>query len=253
LDLLQTVKKIFMNYKKNYLFPFLIIEILLLITSGCVKKDPETKIAQVLLVPLSPNATPCDFSINGTIYATTVGYSTTTGTIRYTLPYYTIEPKSGSMVAYNVTGSPTKFASVTKDLQDDNVYSTFFIDSVSKGKAVIVTDDLSDPTPGKVKIRFFHFSPNVPAVDVVIQGTTSKLFANRSFNDQVANTANEKFIEIDPGNYAFLFNVTATGATAYTTSSQTFLPDRIYTIAARGFAGGAGSQALGAWVYPNKP
>jgi Domain of unknown function (DUF4397) len=238
--------------KKKYLFPLLIIGTLPLINS-CVKKDPESKIAQLLLVPLSPNATPCDFSINGTLYATTIGYSTTAGTIRYTLPYYTIEPKAGSTIAYNVTGSPTPFATVTKDLQEDNVYSTFLIDSVSKAKAIIVTDDLSDPAPGKVKIRFFHFSPNAPAVDVVIQGTTNKLFANRSFNDQVANTVNEKFIEIDPGNYTFLFNIAATGITAYTTSSQTLLPDRIYTIAARGFVGGAGSQALGGWVYPNKP
>jgi Domain of unknown function (DUF4397) len=242
-----------MNNKKKYLPLLLIIGTLLLLNSSCVKKDPESKIAQVLLVPLSPNATPCDFSINGVLYATTIGYSTTAGTIRYTLPYYTIEPKASSAIVYNITGLPTPFATVTKDLQEDNVYSTFLIDSVSKAKAVIVTDDLSDPTPGKVKIRFFHFSPNAPAVDVVIQGTTNKLFANRSFNDQVANTANENFIEIDPGNYTFLFNLVSTGATAYTTSSQTLLPDRIYTIAARGFVGGAGSQALGAWVYPNKP
>lgn len=243
-----------MKHKKNYLVAIIgITSLLLLFVTGCVKKDPESRITQVLLVPLSPNATPCDFSINGTLYATTIGYSTTTGTVRYTLPYYTIEPKAGSTIAYNISGFPTPFATITKDLQEDNVYSTFLIDSVSKVKAVIVTDDLSEPTPGKAKIRFFHFSPNAPAVDVVIQGTTTKLFANRSFNDQVANTANEKFIEIDPGNYTFLFNVAATGATAYTASSQTLLPDRIYTIAARGFVGGAGSQALGAWVYPNKP
>jgi Domain of unknown function (DUF4397) len=242
-----------MNYKKIHLRNFIAFSVLLLHLFGCVKKDPESKIAQVLLVPLSPNATPCDFSINGTLYATTIGYSTTTGTIRYTLPYYTIEPKAGSTIAYNITGLPTPFATVKKDLQEDNVYSTFLIDSVSKAKAVIVTDDLSDPTPGKVKIRFFHFSSNAPAVDVVIQGTSNKLFASRSFNDQIQNIDNEKFIEIDPGNYTFLFNVAATGATAYTTSSQTLLPDRIYTIAARGFLGGSGTQALGAWVYPNKP
>lgn len=221
--------------------------------SGCIKKDPESQIAQVLLVPLSPNATAVDFSINGTLYATTVNYSTTTGTVRYTLPYYTIEPKSGAVVAYNFTGQPSVMASVTKDMSEDKVYSTFLIDSVSKAKAVIVNDDLSDPTPGKVKIRFFHFSANTVPLDVVIQGTTSKLFANRSFNDQGTNAAAEKFIEIDPGTYTFLFNNAGTGANVYTTSAQSLLPDRIYTIAARGFTGGTGTQAIGAWVYPNKP
>ena len=234
---------------------------MLLTISGCLKKDPESSIAQVLLVPLTPNIVPAatatpliltDFSINGTLYATSVGYSSTTGTVRYTFPYYTIEPKAGSTIAYNVTGTPNKYASVSKDLEADKVYSTFMIDTIGKIKAVIVTDDLTDPTPGKVKIRFFHFSTNAPTLDVIIQGTTNKLFANRSFNDQVANTAYESFIEIDPGTYTFLFNNASTGATVYTTSAQLLFPDRIYTIAVRGVVGNVTSP-IGAWVYPNKP
>jgi len=238
--------------KKNYIKIFTVSS-LLFILSGCIEKDPITKITQVLLVPLSPNATACDFSINGTLYATTVGYSTTAGTIRYTFPYYTVEPKAGSVIAYNLTGATTQFASVTKDLGEDKAYSTFLIDSVNKAKAVIVNDDLNDPTPGKIKIRFFHFSPNTVPLNVIIQGTTTNLFANRSFNDQVSNVLAEKFIEIDPGTYTFLFTNAATGTTVYTTSAQSLLPDRIYTIAARGFTGGAGALGIGAWVYPNKP
>ena len=234
---------------------------MLLTISGCLKKDPESSIAQVLLVPLTPNIVPAttttpaistDFSINGILYATSVGYSSTAGTVRYTFPYYTIEPKAGSTIAYNVTGTPNKYASVSKDLEADKVYSTFMIDTIGKIKAVIVTDDLTDPTPGKVKIRFFHFSTNAPTLDVIIQGTTNKLFANRSFNDQVANTAYESFIEIDPGTYTFLFNNASTGATVYTTSAQLLFPDRIYTIAVRGVVGNVTSP-IGAWVYPNKP
>ncbi len=220
---------------------------------SCVKKDPISTISQVLLVPLSPNATAVDFSINGNIVATAVGYSTTVGTVRYTLPYYTIQPKGASTIAYNDNGFSTAKASVTKDLLDDNVYSTFLIDSASNIKAVIVDDDLSEGTPGKVKIRFFHFSPNTVPIDVVIQGNPTKVFSARSFNDQANNKTYEKFIEIEPGTYTFLFNNATTGATLYTTSAQILLTDRIYTIAARGFTGGAGSQALGAWVYPNKP
>ena len=248
----------------NKINPFLTIfffSSVLITVSGCIKKDPESSITQVLLVPLSPNlvpiatATPAistDFSINGALYATSVGYNTTAGTVRYTLPYYTLEPKTSSTITYNVTGTPNKYASVTKDLEENKVYSTFMIDSINKVKAVIVTDDLSDPSPGKVKIRFFHFSPNTPTIDILIQGGTNKLFANRSFNDQVANIAYESFIEIDPGTYTFLFNNTSTGANVYTTSAQSLLPDRIYTIAARGVVGNITSP-IGAWVYPNKP
>jgi Domain of unknown function (DUF4397) len=224
-----------------------------LFLTSCVKKEPISTIAQVLLVPLSPNATAVDFSINGNIVATGVGYSTTVGTVRYTLPYYTIEPKAGSTIAYNNNGYPTAKASVTKDLQDENVYSTFLIDSATKIKAVIVNDDLTAPTPGKVKIRFFHFSPNTLPLDVVIQGTTTKLFTARSFNDQALNTSFESFIEIEPGTYTLQFNNAGTGATLYTVPAQILLTDRIYTLAARGFTGGAGNLALSGWIYPNKP
>ena len=252
-QLLLTDKKRIMSNIKNYLFTLFAFSSLLLTLSSCLKKDPESRITQVLLVPLSPNATPCDFSINSTIYATTVGYSTTTGTIRYTFPYYTIEPKAASNIAYNVTGTPAKFASVIKDLEEDKVYSTFLIDSIGKAKAVIVTDDLTDPAPGKVKLRFFHFSPNTVPLDVVIMGTTGNLFTGRTFNDQAITADKERFIEIDAGTYTFLFNNASTGATVYTTSAQSLLPDRIYTLAVRGFTGGTGTQAIGAWVYPNKP
>lgn len=246
--------------KRTSLLTIIFCGCLLLTFSGCVKKDPESSITQVLLVPLSPNTVPattralisCDFSINGNLYATQVGYNTTAGTVRYTLPYYTLEPKAGSIIAYNVAGKPNNYGSVTKDLEEDKVYSSFLIDTIGSTKAVIVNDNLDDPTPGKVKIRFFHFSPNAPALDVVIQGTTAKLFANRVYNDQAANAAYESFIEIAPGTYTFLFNNATTGAIEYTTSAQILLPDRIYTMAARGVKGNVTSP-LGAWVYPNKP
>ncbi|MEJ7627878.1 MAG: DUF4397 domain-containing protein [Ferruginibacter sp.] len=239
--------------KIKYFITLLISGCLLFSISGCLKKDPQASIAQVLLVPLSPNSSPVDFSVNGVLFATTVGYSTTVGTVRYTLPYYTIEPKGTTTISYNLTGTTTSIASVTRNIEADKVYSTFLIDSVHEAKAVIVNDNLSDPTSGKVKIRFFHFSGNTSPVDVVVTGSTSKLFVNRSFNDQVSSPVYENFIEMDPGTYTFSFINTTTGATVYTTTSQVLIPDRIYTLAIRGFTGGTTTQSVGAWVYPNKP
>ena len=50
---------------KKHLSPIFLVLSLTFLGLGCVKKDAESKIAQVLLVPLSPNATAVDFSING--------------------------------------------------------------------------------------------------------------------------------------------------------------------------------------------
>ncbi len=219
---------------------------------SCIKKDPISRITQVLMVPLSPDALAVDFSINNTLFATTVGYSSTTGTVTYTLPYYTITPGTTS-VKYNLTGTPNAYASNTAETMEDEAYSTFLIDSAKRAKLAWVYDDLTEPTPGKVKIRFFHFSPNAPAVDVVAVSTGAKWFANRTFNDQDGKAELQSFIEVDPGVYTFAFRLANTTTAAYTTSNITLLPDRIYTLAARGSVGGAGNKALGAWVYPNRP
>ena len=97
------------------------------------------------------------------------------------------------------------------------------------------------------------FKINAEIKPAVPPPTTTKLFTGRSFNDQTVNTSFQNFIELDPGTYTFLFNNATTGATVYTTSAQVLLTDRIYTLAVRGFTGGAGTQAIGAWVYPNLP
>jgi len=229
--------------------------------TGCVKKDPESRIAQVLMVPLIPNlvpiasATPAisvDFSINGVLQATSVGYSTTAGTLRYAFPYFTVTPRDNSVIAYNLTGTQNVIASVTTDLKENQVYSSFLIDSIQKAKAVIVKDDLNPPSAGRVKIRFFHFSPNALALDVLVQGTSNKMFTNRSFNDQFSSPFYQNFIEMDAGTYTFVFLNAATGATVYTTSAQVLLPDRIYTLEARGVVGNVTSP-IGAFVYANKP
>ena len=245
-----------MKFKRKYILTrvaAILFAVVLINISGCVKKDPIGRITQVLFVPLSPNTSSVDFSVNGNLFATTVPYSTTTGTLRYAFPYYTMEPKNGSIISYNITGTNTPYASVTKDLEENKVYSTFLIDSLVRIKAVVVNDNLTAPTLGKVKIRFFHFSVNTSALDVVNSATSTNMFSNRSFNDQASNPSYENFIEIDPGNYTFIFKNITTGAVIYTTTAQALLTDRIYTLAIRGFNGGTGTQAIGGFVYANKP
>lgn len=231
---------------------FLLVASTLFTTLSCIKKDPLMRIAQVLFVPLSPDAPAVDFSLNKKAVATTINYSATVGTASYNFPYFTTTPGTNSL-SFNVSGSATNsLAAVSNEIEEDKAYSAFLIDSVKRAKLAFVKDNLDEPTPGKVKIRFFHFSTNAPAVDVTLGATGPVLFANRSFNDQEGNDAKQEFIEIDPGIYNFVFKLTGTNTAAYTTSSLNLLPDRIYTLAARGFVGGATNRALGAWFYANK-
>jgi hypothetical protein len=230
------------------------ITVCALALSSCVKKDPLARLTQVLLVPLSPNAAPINFSVNGDVKATQVNYSSTVGTVRYTLPYYTLEPKAASTISYNVQTTNAPFASITADLNDDKVYSTFLIDSASKAKAIIVNDDLTEPNAGYVKLRFFNFCPNDSAVNVfLVGGSTTPIWSNRAFETQATATARENFLELPAGTYSFEIRNATSNTLKTTISSQVYLPERIYTLAARGFVGGTGNQAISGWLYPNKP
>lgn len=242
-----------MKIIRKSIYIFIVTFTVMLLLQGCVKKEPESTLTQVFFAPLVPNAPLVNFSLNGELRATQVGYSTTVGTVRYTLPYFSMEAKTGVNITYNNQTTNTPIASITQDLGDEKAYSTFLIDSFSKARMVIVNDNLNLPTPGFVKVRFFHFSPNAPTVNVNILGSTTNLWSNRSLETQATASANEAFIEIPAGNYSFEIRLASSGAVAYTIPVQNLLTDRIYTIAARGFVGGVGSQALGAWVYPNLP
>ena len=91
-----------------------------IITTGvsCVKKDPLMRMTQILMVPLSPDAANVDFSLNDNVVATSVGFSTTVGTVTYTLPYYTLTPGT-TEIAYNISGSATSYAALTTAADDD--------------------------------------------------------------------------------------------------------------------------------------
>ncbi len=218
---------------------------------ACVDKDEIASYAQINFVPLAPDMNPVDFMIGDNKVATQVGYSSTVGTTRYTLPYFITEPGQKN-IRFTLPGTTNNISSVSKYIEDNQAYSAFLIDSNQFVKTAIVNDNVLDPTPGKVKLRFFHFSPNAPAMDVFITETNSTLFTNRSFNDQANNTSLAQFIEVPPGNYTMQLRTVGTTTVLATIATQNLLPDRIYTIAARGNVGGATFKALSGWVYNNK-
>lgn len=76
------------------------------------------------------------------------------------------------------TGTTNYVIDATVNLDINKPYSVFAIDSVSKIYAAVVSDDLTAPASGKAHVRFFHFSANAPAVDIVVTGGPL-IFSNR--------------------------------------------------------------------------
>jgi hypothetical protein len=110
----------------------------------------------------------------------------------------------------------------------------------------VITDDLTAPASGKAHVRFVHLSPNAPAVDIAVDGG-SVVFADYSFKEYSA------FTPLDAGSYDLEVRAAGTSTVALDLDPITLQAGKIYTVFAKGFLGGTGTQALGAEIIVNNP
>jgi hypothetical protein len=137
------------------------------------------------------------------------------------------------------------------DVAANKNYSIFAVDSVSKISPLVVEDNLTAPASGQAHIRFFHLSPNAPAVDIVNIANGGKLFSNRSFN-KTATATDAAFTPVPAGTYNLSVRTTS-GAEVLPLPGIVLEAGKIYTVYANGFAGAsAGAAPLSAKIIVNK-
>lgn len=211
---------------------------------SCDKDDENGKPpkSMVMVVHASPNAPNVDVRINDKVALTNVPYPNNSS--------YT-EVKSGSTnFKVSPTGTTNYVIDASVPLEPNKNYTVFAIDSVNKIKAAVVADDLPTPASGKTHIRFFHFSPNAPAVDIAVSDGTV-LFSNRRFNDQSTTSTYAAFTPVNAGTYNLEVRAAGTNTVVLNLPNITLTAGKIYTVFARGFLGGSGAQALGAQIIVN--
>ncbi|MDO9376225.1 MAG: DUF4397 domain-containing protein [Bacteroidota bacterium] len=215
-----------------------------LFLASCDKDDDNTTPAQakVMVVHASPDGPAVDVRVNNSVALSGVTYPSNS-------PYSGVTAGNTNFKV-SPAGTTTYVIDANVTLEPEKNYSVFAIDSVSKIKAAVVTDDLTAPATGKSHVRFLHFSPNAPAVDIAVTGG-SVVFPNRSFNDQGTNTAAIGFTPLDAGNYNLEVRLAGTNTVVLAVPNVALAAGKIYTVFAKGFVGGTGAQALGAQVIVN--
>ncbi len=146
---------------------------------------------------------------------------------------------------FNVTQTNVTVFSEKKSLDNNLYYSFFLVDSAIKKAHVFFEDDLSDPLPGKAKIRCLHLAPNVSAMDVAVVGG-NVVFPNRTYR------AIGGFINLNPGAYSLVIRPTGTPNVKYTIPTFTLEEGKIYTLIIKGFDTVFGTQAFSTSLYQNK-
>ncbi|CAN5469490.1 hypothetical protein BH10BAC2_BH10BAC2_23810 [soil metagenome] len=205
---------------------------------SCNDKNDNTTppIASFGIVHASPDAGNVDAYVGGSIAAQNFMYGSDTGYFAVTPGTYTLQVAP--------TGTSNFVVNTNISLAPGLTYSIFAIDSLSSIQAAVVQDDFITPPTDSVRVRFLHFSPDAPAVDVTVAGG-STWFSNRTFNDQSANASYQAFTTIKAGTYNLEVKAAGTPTVVLPIPSITLEGGKVYTLYAKGFLAGTGTQALG--------
>ena len=236
---------------------------------------PSALSAKVLFVNAAPDAPALNFFLNNLPAGT--GVATGASTTYNTAPVGSVQLK-GKAATGNIGGllggadllfragatNNTNFTAVTA-----TNYTFFVTDTLNRAKPTTlgatdpgglrflsVTDNLAAPAQGNTHVRFFHLSPNAPAVWVNILDGTKVItsFANRAYRGissgagaTLVNFAN--FTPILAGEYTVEVRTgSATGPIALSIPKVNLGNGKIYTLFAKGLVRGTGDKALGAGV-----
>lgn len=221
--------------------------VLLLLSSfivvGCSDDDnpttPQTKSANanVNVVHASPDAPGVDLLVDNAVAGTNLTFPKNTGYL---------EVSEGTRnIKVNVTGTSTTVIEANLDLTADKYYSVFAVDAVANLAPLVIEDDLTPPASGTAHVRFIHLSPDAPAVDITLTDGTV-VFGNIKFKEYT------NFTPLPAGSYDLQVRLTGTDTKVLDLPGISIMDGNIYTVFAKGFVAGTGSQALGAQIIVDK-
>lgn len=202
-----------------------------------VDLTPATPMSNVMVVHASPDAPGVDLLLDGAkVNTTPLEFPNNTG-------YLQVDAGDRN-VKVNVAGTASTVIDATLNYAADQYYTVFAVDSVSNISAIRLDDDLAAPAPGNAHVRFVHLSPNAPAVDITLTSGTV-VFGNKAFKEFTP------FTPLPAGSYDLQVRLTGSSTVVLDLPGIALQDGKIYTVFAKGFVGGTGSQALGAEIIIN--
>jgi len=147
-------------------------------------------------------------------------------------------------IKVNPSMSSTSVIDADVTFMSDMYYSVFAVNDVANIEPLVLEDDLTAPAAGKAHVRFIHLSPDAPAVDITLTDGTV-VFGNKAFKEFTA------FTPLDFGSYDLEVRIAGTSQIVLPLGTINLEDGNIYTVFAKGFVSGTGSQALGAQIIVN--
>lgn len=210
-----------------------------LLFTACKKDEDQPATANVMVTHASPNAPAVDLLVdNQKVNTAPLSFPNSTGYLSVTAGTRNIK--------VNAAGTTTSVINANVTFDANKNYSVFACNTLSSIEAIVLEDNLATPASGKAHVRVVHLSPDAPAVNIGVQGSTTNLFTNLSFKGATA------FTPVDAGTYNLQVKL-ASNNTVVLTVPATLAAGKIYTVFARGYVAPptGNTNALGASLITN--
>lgn len=187
--------------------------------------------ARVRVMHASPDAPAVDVYVNGSkvlgdvpFFAVSDFLSVPAGTYRFQ-----VTPAGASLDSAVIDAEAT--------LAGGQDYTVAAINTLANIEPGILEDDNSAPPAGQARVRIFHASPDAPAVDIKLAGTSTTVLAGAEFGDYA-------YLEVPAGTYRFDITPAGGSTVVYTTPPLRFESGWVYSLTAAGLLGSEGSFAV---------
>jgi hypothetical protein len=175
----------------------------------------------VSVMHASPDAPAVDVYVNGSRVLSDVPFFAAS-------PYLPLDAGSYD-VAVTAAGGSINDAVIqgTLTVNGGEYVTVAAVNTLDNIEAVAFVDDLSDPPAGQARVSIIHASPDGPAVDVKVAGTSDAVASGLSFKQSVE-------LEVPAGTYTFDITPAGGSDVVFTTPALRFEPGWVYTLVATG-------------------
>lgn len=175
----------------------------------------------VRVMHASPDAPAVDVFVNGQAVLTNVPFFAYSDALPLADGTY--------QVAISPAGKGTDYSVLVGDLTvSGGVNITVGAVNFVKDLDAVIFDEDASPVPaGQARVRVIHASPNAPAVDIKVAGTSTAVVAGAAYLDYAT-------LEVPAGSYAFDITPAGSSTVVFTTPSLRFESGWSYTLIATG-------------------
>lgn len=186
--------------------------------------------ADLRVVHASPDAPNVDVLVDNTAALTNVGYKAAS-------PY--LEVPSGSRnLKVRASGTTTVVIDQTATLNQGSAYTVIATGRVASIAPLVLTDDLTSPAAGNIRLRLVHASPSAGNVDIYVTAPTADITTATPTLANVAFRVASNYLEVPAGTYRVRITPAGTKTVAIDVNNVALTAGQVRTAVAVDAPGG---------------